>query len=143
MSAAQGVGDDHPGQFIPFWQHACQARGSKRACDYLGRMERAYCQARSGWACNEAGLDALESKHDGAAAMNLLLGGCADGFQPACANAQKLRSGGGPPEHAPPTIADYPVILSGSKGSRLAGLSPAELTARACSQGWSEACSPR
>ena len=31
LSAVQGVGDRHPGQFLPFWQDACRA-GSPRAC---------------------------------------------------------------------------------------------------------------
>ncbi len=142
MSSVQAVGDDHPGQFVPFWLQRCQAHNA-RACDWLNRQENAYCAARSGWACNEAGAHALETQHDHAAAANLVEGGCALGYMPACGNVLKLRAGGETLEHAPPTVADYPVILSGSKGARLAGLSPGELSALACAQGWTEACQAR
>jgi hypothetical protein len=55
MSAAQGVGDRHRGQWIPFWQQACQ-QGSARACRYLTQLHATYCRAGSGWSCNELGL---------------------------------------------------------------------------------------
>src|SRR4029434_2310879 len=55
MSAVQGVGDKHPGQYLPFWQKACQA-GSTRACNYATTLARIYCSDGSGWACNEVGI---------------------------------------------------------------------------------------
>ena len=54
MSAAQGVGDRHPGQWLPFWDRACQ-EGRPRACAYLANLQSIYCNAGSGWACNETG----------------------------------------------------------------------------------------
>jgi TPR repeat protein len=52
MSAAQGVGDRHRGQWIPFWQRACeQDRGD--ACRYLAVLYTNYCRAGSRWSCNE------------------------------------------------------------------------------------------
>jgi len=52
MSAAQGVGDDHPGQWLPFWQHAC-AEGRRYACPYLESIVSSDCDRGSPWACEE------------------------------------------------------------------------------------------
>jgi len=52
MSAAQGVGDRHRGQWIPFWQQACQ-QNRVNACQYLVQLHTIYCRAGSGWSCNE------------------------------------------------------------------------------------------
>jgi hypothetical protein len=54
MSAAQGVGDRHRGQWIPFWRQAC---GEHRpgACEYLSQLYATTCRAGSGWSCNELG----------------------------------------------------------------------------------------
>jgi hypothetical protein len=52
MSAAQGVGDRHRGQWIPFWQQACE-QGHARACRYLTQLHATYCRAGSGWSCGE------------------------------------------------------------------------------------------
>src|SRR5437762_1007989 len=37
MSAVQGVGDRHPGQFVPFWEKACSV-DRPYACSYLAGM---------------------------------------------------------------------------------------------------------
>ncbi len=55
MSAAQGVGDTHPGQWLPFWQQAC-AESRRGACHFLAARLSAHCDGGSGWACNEAGV---------------------------------------------------------------------------------------
>src|SRR5262245_49121167 len=55
MSFAQGVGDSHPGQWLPFWRQACE-EGRPYACPYLADMQVGFCDRGSGWACNEAGL---------------------------------------------------------------------------------------
>jgi hypothetical protein len=81
------------------------------------------CGAGSGWACNEAGQ--FER-------------GCRLGFVPACRNAIALaRTPNQQPEieRAPPMLADYPILLRGSKGP-LSDRTPATLQARACEQGW-------
>ena len=52
MSAAQGVGDSHPGQWLPFWQQAC-ADGRPYACPYLENILSSDCDRRSTWACEE------------------------------------------------------------------------------------------
>jgi len=52
MSAGQGVGDSHPGQWLPFWLQAC---GDQRryACPYLETVVSSRCDNGSGWACHE------------------------------------------------------------------------------------------
>jgi hypothetical protein len=126
MSATQGVGDRHPGQFLPFWDQACR-EGQPRACAYLANLRTIFCNAGSGWACNEAA--SFER-------------GCRLGFVPACRNA--LRPASAPNENrtferAPPTLADYPIVLRGGKGP-LTDRTPSTLIARACDQGWPDAC---
>jgi len=146
MSAAQGVGDRHPGQWLPFWQQAC-AEARPHACAHLGQMQSIFCRAGSGWACNEAGLlhaalspdDLLRRLDEREAAEGALERGCALGFEPACANLLRIGSGTGALQSAVPTLDDYPIILRGSKGV-IADRSPASLYARACAQGWSDAC---
>ena len=46
------MGDRHPGQWLPFWQHACAAE-RPGACDYLAQRETELCDQGSDWACNE------------------------------------------------------------------------------------------
>jgi hypothetical protein len=121
MAAAQGVGDRHPGQWLPFWQRACQ-EGRPRACAYVTNLQSILCGAGSGWACNEAG--SFER-------------GCRLGFVPACRNMG--RDPRGPYERQPPALADYPILLRGSKGP-IDERTPAALSSRACQQGWPDAC---
>jgi len=52
MSAVQGVGDSHPGQWLPFWQQAC-AEGRPYACPYLESVVSSDCDRGSMWACDE------------------------------------------------------------------------------------------
>ena len=52
MSAVQGVGDNHPGQWLPFWQQAC-AEGRAYACSYYERVVLDDCDRGSRWACGE------------------------------------------------------------------------------------------
>jgi hypothetical protein len=145
MSAAQGVGDRHPGQWLPFWRQACteERRG---ACDFLVARLSAHCEGGSGWACNEASvLQARlsppgDSDHNRAmaAAVPSIERGCALGFHPACDNVLKMLKGN-QPESAPPTLEDYPIILRGSKQT-VTDRSPSALYALACSEGWPDVC---
>jgi hypothetical protein len=52
LSAVQGVGDSHPGQWLPFWQRAC-AEGRPDACLYLESIVSSDCDHGSMWACGE------------------------------------------------------------------------------------------
>ena len=146
MSATQGVGDRHPGQWAPFWQQAC-AEGRPYACPYLADMQSGFCRGGSAWACNEAGVlhvalarsgeDAR--RRDPLAAAEPLRRGCDLGFQPACDNVAELIAGRGAFQRAPPGLDDLPIILRGTKGP-IMDHSPASLYARACDQGWEDAC---
>lgn len=146
MSATGGVGDRHPGQWWPFWIDACEQGGSARACAYLGQVEQQMCSQGSGWACNEAailgprsswGLHAPMDESRRAAAF---AAGCRVGFAPACRNGARLTDDHPTFERAPPTLADYPIILRGSRVLSLPDATPAELYARACAQGWPGTC---
>ena len=149
MGAAGGVGDRHPGQWLPFWQQAC-ADGRPHACRYLAAKQSGHCNSGSGWACNEAGIlraalaESGEAGVDGpgAGALEATLAfarGCELGFEPACGNLGALRDGAAAFERAPPPVDDYPIVLRGSKGPIIDD-DPAVLHARACSQGWTGAC---
>jgi hypothetical protein len=146
MSVSQGVGDRHPGQWLPFWERACRD-GRPRACAYLANMESIFCNAGSGWACNEAVIRQGErvtaaggsTQWDLPAATALFQRGCRLGFVPACRNAVRLVDGARQFERALPTLADYYILLRGSKGP-ITDRAPSALHARACQQGWLASC---
>jgi hypothetical protein len=146
MSASQGVGDDHPGQWMPFWRQACQD-GRPYACPYLADMDLTACNRGSGWACNEAGLMHFALSRSGedlrrldaAQAATPFRRGCLLAFKTACGNLETLESGTERFAPAPPTLQDYPIILRGSKGE-IRERDPAKLYALACRQGWPGTC---
>jgi hypothetical protein len=111
MSAAQGVGDRHRGQWIPFWQQACQ-QGHARACQYLVQLHATYCRAGSRWSCNELDVLLADNKTD--------------------------RVGAIASRDSPP-FEELPILLRGSKGP-ITDRSVASLYARACDQGWPDSC---
>src|SRR5439155_18655495 len=123
MSAAQGVGDSHRGQWMPFWRQACEDR-RRYACPYLADLAVGFCDRGSGWACNEAGLLHIALSQSGedlrrlelAGAARPLRHGCDLGFEAACRNLTTLKTGDGEFANPPPTLDDYPIILRGSKG---------------------------
>jgi hypothetical protein len=136
MSAAGGVGDSHPGQWLPFWQHACAANRAG-ACEYAMNLEAGYCESGSGWACNEAGIRQAR-RRDYAESGDSWQRGCALGFAAACFN-RNAKSADGPLETAPPALDDWPILVRGGKGP-IADRSPAALGAAACRAGWVSAC---
>jgi hypothetical protein len=149
MSATQGVGDSHPGQWLPFWRKACQD-GRAYACPYLADLELSFCNRGSGWACNEAGLMHIALSRSGedlrrldpAGAAEPLHRGCELGFEAACRNLSTLTnvpSGAGAFAAPPPTLDDYPIILRGSKGE-IHERDPSALYALACREGWPDTC---
>ena len=83
MSATQAVGDDHPGQWLPFWRRACQD-GRAYACPYLADMETKFCSQGSGWACNEAGLLHIALSRSGEDLRRLDPAGAAKPLQRGC-----------------------------------------------------------
>jgi hypothetical protein len=111
MSAVQGVGDSHPGQWMPFWRQACKDE-RPYACPYVEDVLSSYCGRGSRWACNESSV--LETQHG-------------------------LDRAGAVESNAPPTLDDYPTILRGSKGP-IVERTPAALYALACREGWPDTC---
>lgn len=146
LSALQGVGDRHPGQWVRFWEVACQG-GRPRACTYLSDLEQRLCEAGSGWACNEAGLRLVEGGAGGGgqgvdvgrSAVLLFQRGCRLGFIEACTNIRRSVGDSRGLERGEPTLADYPILVRGSKGP-VVDRQPATLLARACAIGWPSAC---
>jgi len=145
LSFSRDLSDWFPGQFIPFWQQACD-EDRPFACPYLADMQSNYCDHGSGWACNEAGrLDIALSRSgedtrraDPALALQPFSRGCEAGFAAACHNRQTLQHGGRL-ESAPPGLKDLPIILRGSKGE-IHDTSPAALYQRGCKEGWTDMC---
>jgi hypothetical protein len=145
MSAAQGVGDGHRGQWLPFWRQACED-GRPYACPYLADLQANFCDQGSGWACNEAGLLHIalsrsgedQRRLDAVGAAVPFKHGCALGFTAACENLRTMLTGG-LLAIAPPRLEDYPIVLRGSKGA-VADRNPSALYARACHQGWPDTC---
>ena len=146
MSATQGVGDSHPGQWLPFWRQACED-GRAYACPYLADLETGFCDRGSGWGCNEAGLLHIALSRSGedlrradpAGAAVPLRRGCELGFATACQNLNTLTSGTGTFARAQPTIEDLPIILRGSKGE-IRERDPSALYALACHEGLPDTC---
>jgi len=147
MSAGQGVGDNHPGQWLPFWRQACRD-GRDYACPYLADLQVGYCRRGSGWACNEAGLLHVLLVNTGEDLRRLDLAGaqeyfhrsCELGVAEGCHNVVTLQKREGEFARNQPTLDDYPIILRGSKGE-IREREPAQLYALACREGWAEACS--
>jgi hypothetical protein len=146
MSAVQGVGDSHPGQWLPFWRQACQ-EGRAYACPYLADLQSNFCDRGSGWACNEAGLMHIALSQSGedlrrtnpAGAVAPLRRGCDLGVAAACRNLKLLTTGDGEFTSVHPAVEDYPIILRGSKGE-IRDREPSALYALACHEGWQDAC---
>ena len=133
LYSVQGVGDKHRGQYLPFWQQACQA-GSERACRYTANLMVVYCNSGSGWGCNEVGILRSSLSQSGEAEFRR---GCELGFQPACTNMNG--AGLTAPARAQPTLGELPIVLRGTKPP-LKERDPSRLREIACAQGWPEFC---
>ncbi len=138
IALANGVGDRHPGQFLPFWQHACDVE-RPWACAYLAQREGELCDQGSGWACNEFGLLQGERDVEGPGPLASFTRGCEIGSSAACLNAARVQQREPRLVTATPTLDDLPILLRGSKGPLGAG-SPQSLYAEACRQGWAGTC---
>jgi hypothetical protein len=149
LMSVTGLGDNFPGQWIPFWRKACDA-GRAYACPYLADVELSMCNRDSGWACNEAGLLHIALARSGedlrradmAGAAEPFRHGCDLGFRAACGNLAALRGSGGALVSAPPELSDYPIILRGSKGE-IRQKEAAALYSLACREGWPNSCGRR
>jgi hypothetical protein len=132
LYAVQGVGDTHPGQYLPFWQKACDA-GSERACRYAANLTLIYCNTGSGWACNEVGILRVARHQSPAADFRRA---CELGFAPGCENVNRSAE---PLARARPPLRELPIVLRGTKPP-LRERDPVRLYALACEQGWEGMC---
>jgi hypothetical protein len=139
MHASGAVGDRHPGHTVPFWQQAC-LDNARKGCENLAIILDTYCNAGSGWSCNEVGAlrwhrrvagNLERMKHD-------FSRGCEAGFATSCQNLV-LSSTETAPLQAPPVLQDYPVVLRTGKGA-LPDTSQVMLLTLACDQGWRVGC---
>jgi hypothetical protein len=138
MSAANGVGDDHPGHSWLFWQRACDAN-RYRACETLASIEATYCHD-SGWACNELALLEYQQRVTPIDSPRTLFARACDlGYRTGCANVHVLSSGIGRPLSTSPLSGDYRVILQKGKGP-LPDRTPLDLYERACDERWAAGC---
>jgi hypothetical protein len=140
MSASGHLGDDHPGQWTPFWEQACAA-DRPEACLNLYFLHETSCADGSPWACNEIGILLAERYGNRARAAEVFARACTLQFAAGCDNAAAIARDG-TFRRDDPTAVDYPYILRGSKGPIL-NREPAELYARACELGWPGTCERR
>ena len=80
-----------------------------------------------------------ERELDRVAAVASLERACGLGFLPACDNINRVITGSGIAQTAPPALEDYPIILRGTKAP-VTIRTPAALYALACSEGWTDRC---
>ncbi len=139
MGTAGGLGDEHPGQYLPFWADTCAATDDPRACAYVTVMQENYCDRGSGWACNELGIHLAERASDAGAARAEFERACALGFRPGCDNVLRSATLQATFATAPPPLAELPIVLRGSKGA-VTERDPETLYALGCERGWSEMC---
>lgn len=138
LSAVNGVGDKHRGQYLPFWQDACRA-GSSRACTYVSVLTLIYCNDGSGWACNEVGI--LQSMLHQPPSQSFKRA-CDLGFSPGCENQRRAANTTEPLSRTSPRVEDLPILLRGTKPP-LRDHTPERLYAVACEQGWLGMCEER
>jgi TPR repeat protein len=138
MTAANGVGDHHPGHTIRFWETACQSRGAK-ACENLAILESGPCRNGSGWACNELGILVADGRVHAAPAADLFSRACDNGSGAGCANTKAIANGAKTFQHGDPRVQDYVWILREGKGP-IVEQSPLDVYGRACAEGWVAGC---
>jgi hypothetical protein len=137
MSASGYLGDEHPGQWTPYWTRACAA-DKREACLNLYFLQDGFCGDGSPWACNEAGILLAERYKNPVRATAAFNRACTLQFTAACDNAAALAKAQ-PLRHDAPTAIDYRFIVRGSKGP-IEDLDASQLKARACELGWPSAC---
>lgn len=138
LTLGGAVGDDHPGQYFPFWNQACDS-GNARACRTVVQMEGVYCQRGSGWACNERGITLAIRFDASAQARADFERACALGFAPGCDNVLIPTSRTSAFVRAQPPLQELPIVIRGSKGP-VTERDPTALYALACERGWPDSC---
>ena len=115
MSASGHLGDEHPGQWTPYWEQACAA-DKRDACLNLYFLHDGYCADGSPWACNEIGILLAERYDNRAVAAAAFNRACTLQFAAACDNAAAIARDG-MLRHDDPTAVDYRFILQRQQGS--------------------------
>ena len=139
MSATNGVGDEHPGHKIPFWQQACQSNAQK-GCQTLSVILDVHCRAGSPWACNEWGILQVELGTPGKPfAVEYLKRACVGGVRAGCRNAAAAATSAPTLERAHAQLQDYAIVLRTGKGP-LPTQDPFDVLSLACDQGWASGC---
>ncbi len=138
LGTSGGVGDDHPGQYLPFWQEAC-SEGNARACEYVADVETVYCERGSGWACNELGVTLSSLGLDRGIVRAAFNQACAMGFGPGCENSLKVATRQTDFVHANPPDDELPIVIRGSKGP-IVEMDTSLLYSLACDRGWTTYC---
>ncbi len=139
MSAANGVGDDHPGRKIQFWQRACR-EDRPGACSALGSILSRVCADESGWACNELGLLAATNRAKASNSVaELFRKACVYGQPAGCGNSKKAEGGDPSLAHSEPNVLDFRHLLRLGK-ARAKDTSSLALYTAACDEGWSSGC---
>jgi hypothetical protein len=137
LSVSEGVGDNHDGQRVPFWQKACM-QNARGACENLAIVLDSYCNEGSGWACNEVGALRMSGRVENVDRVGYNFSrACELGVNAGCENvvlaAQRT------PRQVPPTLKDYLILLQSGKGP-LADQSPVGLLTQACADEWMNGC---
>jgi hypothetical protein len=145
MAAAGGVGDHHPGQWLPYWMRTCE-QGNERACAYLASVDRQICAQGSAWACNESAILGPRSSWgisvamDAQARSEAFQKACRNGLRPACTNRLELERGNTSFVRVEPSLTDYRYLLRGTRRWSIPDTTPEQIYARACAQGWPGTC---
>jgi hypothetical protein len=139
LSATDGVGDNHPGHKVPFWQRACLGN-ARNACETLAAILDTYCRDGSGWACNEVGVLRTHGRAgNGSRISQDFARACQLGFTMGCLNGASANPASATVRQGPPMLQDYPIVLRTGKGA-LPDKTPLELYSRACDQEWPAGC---
>jgi hypothetical protein len=138
VSAAGGIGDEHPGQYLPFWVETCDA-GNGEACEYRAFMEQVFCAQGSSWACNEAGVTLARQLGNPRAARGAFERACEADVRIACQNLVDSSNPTVRLARSSPPLAELPLVIRGSKGP-VVERRPEALRSLGCSRGWDVLC---
>ena len=138
MSAANSVGDEHPGRTLLFWNAACED-GRLNGCRNLAQVETRYCNGGSGWACNELAILGVSKRAETPPLADLFEFGCVTGFPQACENMELLKSGASDFRRGDPRLEDFQQVLQEGRGPLPPGR-PQDVYALACRKGWVSGC---
>jgi TPR repeat protein len=138
LTAAQGLGNYHPGQTIPFWETAC-VEGRLDACTNLAQIHRRYCSNGSPWSCNELGVLGATSKATVSDPLQLFRDACTQGLPAGCENAAAAAAGRPATARGDPRFTDYVIVLRGGRGP-IPETTPLGVFTRACDQGFVAGC---